>query len=66
MTKTLTATYPDKSSLSNVVDDLVNDGLPRESIFRDDGAMQIKVMIPDDIASEIDLILQRHHPKEVH
>jgi len=66
MTKTLTATYQDKSSLSNVVDDLVNDGLPRESIFRDDSAMQIKVMIPDAIEPEIDSILQRHHPKEIH
>lgn len=66
MTKTITATYESPATLSNVVDDLVNDGLPRESIYRDDGAMQVKVMIPDAVQGEVDSILRRHNPKEVH
>lgn len=66
MTRTITATYDSKITLSNVVDDLVNDGLSREMIYRDDAALQIKVMIPETIESEIDLILKRHHPTEMH
>jgi hypothetical protein len=47
MTKTLTATYESKAALANAVDDLINDGLPRESIYSDEKAMQVKVLIPD-------------------
>lgn len=66
MTKTLTATYGDRAALASVFDDLINDGLPRESIYRDEDALQLKVMIPEAIEPEISAILTRHHPKEVH
>lgn len=66
MTKTLTATYADRSTLANVFDDLINDGLPRETIYRDEDAMQVKVMIPETIEPEVSAILTRHHPTELH
>jgi hypothetical protein len=62
MTITITATYEDTAALSNVLDDLINHGLEREKIYRDDDKMQIKVIIPRDIEPEIRTILKRHHP----
>jgi hypothetical protein len=66
MTKTLTATYESKAALANAVDDLINDGLPRESIYSDEKAMQVKVLIPDAAEPEISSILARHNPNETH
>lgn len=62
MLKTITATYDSETTLANVVDDLVNDGLPREEIYRDNSAMQVKVMIPEASEPEISVILKRHNP----
>lgn len=66
MTKTITATYEDEKALASVFDDLINDGLPRETIYRDEDMLQVKVMIPETIEPEIQAILNRHHPKELH
>lgn len=66
MSKTLTATYEDLAALASVFDDLINDGLPRETLYRDEDALQVKVMIPDTIEREISAILTRHHPKSLH
>lgn len=66
MTKTLTATYEDRAAVASVFDDLINDGLPRETIYRDEDALQVKVMIPETIEREVSAILTRHHPKELH
>ena len=52
MFKTITATDDSKTTLTNVVDDLVNDGLPRERCSGDDKLLQIKVMAPEVEASE--------------
>ena len=37
MLKTVTATYASQTTISNVVDELINAGIPREKIY-DDGA----------------------------
>lgn len=66
MLKTITATYEDETALASVFDDLINDGLPRESIFRDEDMLLVKVMIPDTIEPEVQAILSRHHPKDLH
>lgn len=66
MTKTLTATYEDRTALASVFDDLINDGLPRETIYRDEDMLQVKVMIPEAIEPEVQAILSRHHPKSLH
>lgn len=65
MFKTITATYDSETTLTNVVDDLINDGLPREKVFRDDKLLQIKVMIPEVEESGINEILKRHSPIKI-
>lgn len=65
MLKTITATYDSETTLTNVVDDLINDGLPREKVFRDDKLLQIKVMIPEVNESGIEEILKRHDPIKI-
>lgn len=62
MFKTITATYANKTTLTNVVDELVNGGLPREKIYSDDAAMQVKVMVPEVEVRGITEILNRHQP----
>jgi len=62
MFKTITATYDSETTLTNVVDDLINDGLPREKVFSDKTLLQIKVMAPEASESGIHEILKRHNP----
>jgi len=62
--KTITATYDSETTLANVVDDLVNHGLPREKVFSDNASLQVKVMVPETSEPEIDEILKRHSPVE--
>lgn len=62
MFKTITATYDSETTLTNVVDDLINDGLPREKVFSDNKLLQIKVMVPEASESGINEILKRHGP----
>lgn len=65
MLKTITATYDSETTLTNVVDDLINDGLPREKVFSDESMLQIKVMIPEASESGICEILNRHNPIKI-
>ena len=62
MLKTITATYASKTAITNVVDDLINGGLPREKIYSDDDALQVKVMVPEVEAAGVTEILNRHQP----
>jgi hypothetical protein len=66
MNKTITATYESKTAIANVVDDLVNEGLPRDKIYSDEQALQVKVMLPTTAEPEISAILKRHNPTEIH
>jgi hypothetical protein len=63
--KTITATYDSETTLTNVVDDLINDGLPQEKVFSDKALLQVKVMVPEASASGINEILKRHSPIEI-
>ena len=65
MLKTITATYDSKTTVANVVDDLVNDGIPRDEIYSDDTAMQVKVMVPESGVSGIRELLNRHSPTNI-
>lgn len=65
MLKTVTATYDSKSTVANVVDELVNDGLPREKIYSDDNTLQVKVMVPETGVEGIKEILNRHNPTNI-
>ena len=65
MLKTITATYASKTTVANVVDELINDGIPREKIFSDDAKMQVKVMVPETGVQGVKEILSRHEPSEI-
>lgn len=65
MFKTITATYASKTTVANVVDQLINDGIPREKIYSDDATMQVKVMVPETGVSGVKEILNRHEPTEI-
>jgi hypothetical protein len=62
MLKTITANYDGKTTVANVVDDLVNNGIPRDDIYRDDTGMQVKVMVPESGVPGIRELLKRHNP----
>lgn len=65
MLKTITATYDSATTVANVVDELINDGLPREKIFSDDDTMQVKVMVPETAEIGIRELLNRHSPSQI-
>jgi len=60
--KTLTAYYVHKETLTNVVDDLINIGIPAEEILADKETKSVKVIAPKVIEAEIKEVLQRHDP----
>ena len=60
--KTLTAYYVHKKTLPNVVDDLINIGIPAEEILADKETKSVKVVAPKVIEAEIKEVLQRHDP----
>ena len=62
MFKTITATYASKATVANVVEELVNDGIPREKIYSDDTTLQVKVMVPETGVLGMEEILNRHQP----
>lgn len=65
MLKTITATYASQAALSNVVDDLINAGITREEVYRDDTKLQVKVMVPETGIAGAKELLERHHPTAV-
>ena len=62
MLKTLYAAYSETDAVKSVLDELINHGIDREKIFADENKKEVRVMIPDDIESEINDVLNRHHP----
>ncbi len=60
--KVITATYASADTLKNVVDDLINIGLPSEKIFADKNSNQVKVLAAHSIEPEIIEVLNRHNP----
>lgn len=65
MTETVRGTYDDSAQAQNVKDDLLATGIPRDKIFVDEDAKQIKVMIPATTKPEIIDILNRHNLTQV-
>jgi hypothetical protein len=65
MLETITATYANQTTVANVVDELINAGIPREKIYSDDATMQVKVMVPATGVSAAKEILHRHKPAEI-
>jgi hypothetical protein len=64
--KTVTATYESTDAVRNVVDELLEIGIPQEKFFAEKDKNQIKVIIPEAGESMIVELLKRHHPKTLH
>lgn len=62
MLKTLYAAYNETDAVKCVLDELINHGIDREKIYADEKTKEVRVMVPDDIESEINEVLNRHHP----
>ncbi len=58
----VTATYSSLNTLQNVVDDLINIGLPTEKFLSNTVALQIKIISGASIEAEILEVVQRHNP----
>ncbi len=65
MFKTVVATYASQTAVTNVVDDLINAGIPREKIYSDDNTLQVKVMVPETGVAGIKELLNKHQPTEL-
>jgi hypothetical protein len=65
MFTTITATYSSKATVTNVVNELVNDGIPSEKIYSDDPTLQVKVMVPESGVTGMKEILNRHEPTNI-
>lgn len=65
MTKTISARYTSPATITNVYDDLVSTGIPREKIHAEPEQLLIKVISPDSTAPEIVEILRRHRPSVI-
>lgn len=65
MFTTITATYASKATVTNVVNELVNDGIPSEKIYSDDTKLQVKVMVPESGVAGMKEILNRHEPTSI-
>ncbi len=65
MTEILTAIYASGATVTNVVDDLVATGIPREKIRIHDERPQVQVLLAEAIEPEIREILERHQPTEL-
>jgi len=66
MAEIITAVYASADTLSNVRNDLISVGIPQEKIRVSDSKKQVQVMGPHAAEAEIEEILKRHQPVEVH
>ena len=62
----IVASYKDAWTITNVQDDLLSTGIPREKIKVDRDHLKIRVMVPEETKGEIVEILNRHEPSEIH
>ncbi|MCL5775879.1 hypothetical protein M1105_02545 [Limibaculum sp. FT325] len=65
MAKTLTGHFGSADTARNALDDLINAGFARETMFLGNDDTALKVITPNDIEHEVREILGRHGPKEV-
>ena len=66
MTKTVTGDFSSKDAMENVLDDLVSIGIPRENVYLVTEKMQVNVITPNATEREVNEILMRHNPTEIH
>lgn len=65
MTQTVTAAYGSADKAINAYDELISEGYPREKLYFDKAANEIKVIVPDTSKPEVEEILARHKPDEI-
>jgi hypothetical protein len=65
MSKIIVAVYDSADQITNVVDDLVSTGIPRDRIRVDEHKPRIEVVVADAAQPEIAEILERHQPAEL-
>lgn len=65
MTTTVTATFGSREAVHNTLDDLLDSGLSRETIYTNDQEQLLKVIVPDAIMPEVSEIIGRHHPLDL-
>ncbi len=66
MAEIITAVYASADTLTNVRNDLVSVGIPQEKIRVNKDKKQVQVMGPETAGAEIEEILKRHLPIEIH
>jgi hypothetical protein len=66
MAEIITAVYASADTLPNVRNDLVSLGIPQEKIRVDHDKQQVQVMSPTTAEAEIEEILNRHSPTDIH
>jgi len=66
MAEIITAVYASADTLTNVRNDLVSVGIPQEKIRVNEDKKQVQVMGPETAGAEIEEILKRHLPIEIH
>jgi hypothetical protein len=66
MTNTVTATFKDSKTITNVKDDLRSIGIPIEKIKIDKDNARVRVTVPEATKAEIMEVLNRHKPSEIH
>jgi len=66
MAEIITAVYASADTLANVRNDLIATGIPQEKIRVSEEKMQVQVVGPETAEAEIEEILKRHLPTEIH
>ncbi|SFN09683.1 hypothetical protein [Marinobacter pelagius] len=60
MNKTINGSYDDHDQAKNTWDDLIATGIPRDNIYIDEDAKQVKVIVPEETEREVREIFERH------
>ncbi|RBP31056.1 hypothetical protein DET50_10677 [Marinobacter pelagius] len=60
MNKTVNGSYDDHDQAKNTWDDLIATGIPRDNIYIDEDAKQVKVIVPEETEREVREIFERH------
>lgn len=60
MNKTINGAYDDHDQAKNTWDDLIATGIPRDNIYIDEDAKQVKVIVPAETEREVREIFERH------
>jgi len=67
MSKVVTARFASKDALTNAFDELVSiASIPREQMLVDNDKLEIKVLMPDATEADVEELLKKHKPLELH